>query len=44
MMWGASLAQVNAGEVRNGEAMREGGTGAGLSSGKERPEGIVENL
>jgi len=41
MMWGASLVQVNAGEVRKGEATREGGTGADLSSGKERPEGIV---
>jgi len=45
MMWGASLVQVNAGEVRKGEATREGGTGADLSSGKEtRRHRVLENL
>jgi len=42
MIWGASPAQLNTGEVRNGEEMREGGTGADFSSGKERLEGIVD--
>jgi len=45
MTWGAAPAQLNTGKVRNGEAMSDGGTGADLVWGRERPvqrEGIMD--